>query len=293
MLRSACGNLSQIRTNFINNTIEPLNERVSQVAERIFARFPSISAYCLSIFKAKPVDLRQPRGVITWEMIVQLSVSDLALRHISSPERANREFTEGVNLGDALSISSGIKHLINHLHQQHKITFHDDYPSFFNPFAGASANADQRTLSAEYIDKFTLQERKIICTEFEKALMGFIDNSYNFDVHVHKDDPNALINWIEGESRTTSFLLVTDMHRPFDEHAYYNLGKIGKQDIDTSRMRAVFYPNPNIQPVYERSRWTGRVDIVRSTDRTVVEVEYATLQRILAVALPNLSLCAT
>ncbi len=177
-------------------------------------------------------------STLSWEDLLHISSQHWGLRHLSSLEAAKQEMAEGINNGDALSLSHP-----NQLIPNEAIKISDDLAK------------QLRDMSFDIIAKFVEESyRSSILLQFEKAVKEFIADSVAMDVNGFYEDKQydqtsveQIMHKLIHESSAFIIARFDGADLPYDINQYYNLGKCGKRSVDASDLVA----NINVSDIKE------------------------------------------
>lgn len=179
-----------------------------------------------------------PKEMISWELFTSLVYSGMGLRHVSTMEQAAKEKEAGV-YGDAISLSSGITHLVNHLETEGLLT------------QFSKEHLRPKELFERLKTEISDQEKKAILFAFETSLRQFIYRSvFCMDNTV---DPRV-VGWKAAwerklpESSTFLICLKHPDQIPYDQQKYFWLGKYGRNSIDAEDFKEVI-PPPSLSDI--------------------------------------------
>lgn len=184
----------------------------------------------------------QPTRLVSWEMVEKVVRSHLNLRYVSSHARGQDEKQNGIESGDALSLSMGLASLILHLSDQRKI----DKQIVDNHLAHGRGWLDSKSAQVHYCygtfetlkEQFSPEDRDVIASEFETALREFVCTNLYLDLDRRLPLNLATDLVIEAIANSTVFLLIQkDAKLVYDRSTYHYLGKIGRRAIPAEQIK--------------------------------------------------------
>ncbi len=171
--------------------------------------------------------------------IKALAKKDWVLRHLSSSEKAQYEFEHGIEKGDALAISAGLRDLLK--------------PFTQNPIY-ANYHPEIIIDSMDEVDQFLLLDN------YQTSINQFIEASIGYDMFLHEEQET--VGTILEKLRGSSSFLIMDVPNilPYDQMNYYNIGKIGKTNISPTQMVKLITPSDIMSNIVETERLDQKMD---------------------------------
>lgn len=168
---------------------------------------------------------------ISWQELIFIVNQKWGLRHVNNIDAAKKEMKNGIEYGDAVSLS---------------------YPNnFFPPDISKYQNFDKlkklyklETLSFNVLAPSIPEEYKEnVLISFEKAVKNFIKSSIALDINSTPSLLNLKTETILNILTSTRLAFVLAKFQgadnPYDFSAYYNLGKCGKQKVSPEKIVAL------------------------------------------------------
>ncbi len=168
-----------------------------------------------------------------------LAQKNWALRHLSSSEKAQYEFEHGIEKGDALAISAGLRDRLK--------------PFTKNPIY-ANYHPEIIIDSMDEVDQFLLLDK------YQTSFTQFIEASIGYDMFLHEEQET--VGSMLEKLRSSSSFLIMDVPNvlPYDQMNYYNIGKIGKTNISPTQMVQLITPSDIMTNIIEQERLTKQMD---------------------------------
>jgi hypothetical protein len=182
-----------------------------------------------------PVEKKEVSNNISWQQLIYLVSQKWGLRHTVDVNAAKKEIKEGIENGDAVSLS---------------------HPNNFIPSSISKYPEVEKlkNLSFNTLAPFIPEEcKQDIISGFEQATQRFIKESIGLDINslplVLEASTQQILDTLMANRLAFVIAQFKNADHPYDFDNYYQLGKCGKQQVPLEKMIALINLENNVDLV--------------------------------------------